>query len=269
MKPGSPRRVRRALLLLGACWLVLSTAWVARRWWAVRILDAEAAVEYGMECEWQLPFEAELEERTRWARLWPSSHVTKVSLYRATGIDPKLAWAVQVCGRLERIKVISVDGPADPRELLAWLAQLGEQPGLQELWIDEVSLTDEDLASALAHYPGLRILWLSMTKCTGANLPVMPSLEIVETSFSPISDAGLAALLRQPAVQSISIVHGEVTRAGVLQIPPLRRAGLEELHIHSFRLKQSELPELDATIRAAGPGWQFFELGAMGLQSKE
>jgi hypothetical protein len=215
MKPGSPRRVRRVLLILGACWMVLSTAWVARRWWAVRILDAEA--EYGGEFDWQLPSEAEPEESTSWARLWPSSHVTEVRLHRGSGFDPKLAWAVQVCGRLNRIKLnpISLDGPiTDPRESLAWLAQLGHQPALQELCIDELPVTDQELATVLAHYPGLRTLWLRMTKCTGANLPVMKSLETVETYFTPISDAGLAALLRQPAVQAIGIDHTEVTRAG-------------------------------------------------------
>jgi hypothetical protein len=259
MKPGSSRRVRRALLLLGACWLVLSTAWVARRWWAVRILETEAAVEYGTECRWQLAFGKGSSGIEWWARLWPTSHVKEVAIYRRAGFTPGLAWAVRVCGRLEGVsaKAAGPEISGDDREMRALLTALGPQPGVLFLGIEEVEVTDADLAALLPQLPGLRELVLWDTSCTGANFPVMPSLESVGTLRSPISDAGLTALLRQPALKSMVIFSDEVTPAGVLQVSQLRRAGLTEMRVCSERIGQREGQRLEETVRAACPDLVF------------
>jgi hypothetical protein len=250
MKPPISR-VRRTLLILGACWMVLSTAWVARRWYAVRILEKDA--QYGMLCEWQLVRGEDHEEQARWAMLWPTSHIRKLGLYRASGYPPRLAWAVKVCARLEEIEIRKspreMDEPMDPREVGAFLAGLGSQPELRTLTIEEVDLTDAEVGPLLARSPRLRELGLNLTDCTGANFPVLKELESVGTYFSPISDAGLAVLLRCPALQTINIRYGEITRAGILQIPQLRQPALKELYLHRARVSKSEAEELAGRVQ--------------------
>jgi hypothetical protein len=257
MKPGSPRRLRRALLILGACWLVLSTAWVARRAWAVLILEGNPGFNVGTA--WQVPFQAGQVGATSiplWVKLLPISYIQSIGLSSSDNYTPETGWAVKVCGRVDEVLIIGTprgNRRMDGQKAAIFLAALGPLPELRKLTIREVNMTDADLAPLLAGYPQLRKLQMLTTVWTGADFPAMQQLERIVIYDSPISDAGLAAILHSPALQSIDITQGEITSDGIRQIPRDRQPALREISIHGAKIADDEEEKLNDLLQAACP----------------
>jgi hypothetical protein len=264
MNPGaSPRRVRRILLLLGVCWMVLSTAWVARRWWAVRILDKHPYFNPS-SYRWHLGYESQDEfgDVHLWVKLLPTSYIEGLSFDGDATIDPKLGWAVRVCGRVQYLDFhvkqnFSSEPPAvDSAKYMDFVEKIGPLPELEELGIEEVDLQDAELASVLERYPRLQVLRLFMTPNTGAKFPKMERLETCIVYDAAISDEGLAAILRCPALKSLQIYRGRVTKAGLLRIPQFRRPALREVKMEALPLTRQEALEVMQAIQAACPDLQ-------------
>jgi hypothetical protein len=134
-----------------------------------------------------------------------------------------------------------------------FVAKVGPLPELEGLGIEEVDLKDEGLAALLERYLNLQTLNLSRTSYSGAKFPVMKNLEEIFAHFTPISDEGLAAILRCPALRSLEIDLGEMTKAGILQIARLRQPALKHVSIRGKHFTEEEALEVTEEIRRACP----------------
>lgn len=76
------------------------------------------------------------------------------------------------------------------------LAEIGQLPYLEELWLDETLIVDDDLAG-LRGMPNLRELHLDRTRLTDAafqHLALLPQLEVLTISQTNITSKGLKTL---------------------------------------------------------------------------
>jgi hypothetical protein len=145
----------------------------------------------------------------------------------------------------------------DPRTIEHFKDFVEKIGPLPELEVLEVDLQDDGLATLLERCPRLRSLALAETSYSGEEFPMMERLEEIYTYDTTISDEGLAAMLRCPALKSLQIVGGDkVTKAGLLRIPQLRRPALREVKIKWARLTQQEALEVVQAIQAACPDLQ-------------
>jgi hypothetical protein len=236
MTPRPPRRIRRTLLILGACWIALGTAWGARRWWAVRILEkAEAA---GNVVTWEQPLWAD----PNWSRLLPLTRLRDIDVRARIANGRELAWAVRTCGGLERLSVSEREETDD--DTPAFLRRLGPQPRLRSLSIASYPLTDEETPLFLGGFPHLYDLSLSGGKYSGANFPHLGWLRAVNFQSMPFSDAGLAGMLRCPDLFSCTLIDTEITPAGVQWLAQQKPKWLEEFILYSRRIPNAEAPAL-------------------------
>jgi hypothetical protein len=235
--------LRRTLLILGACWLVLSTAWVARRWRAVRILDkAEAS---GVYCHWQtngwLPY--------KWERLLPTSRIIDISVDRNfvnsqlanghfdDGPFPSgraLAWAVRRCGAVQYLRV-SHDARAsadDLREVRAFLLGLDQQPELQVVDLTRVALKSDEIVKLFGGFP---------------------AVQKVGIHYTPLSDEGLAAVLRSTDLRQCWLVETAVTPAGVRQVPQWKQKALKEFVVLNENLSEEDCKKLQTILETTCP----------------
>jgi hypothetical protein len=243
---------------------VLGTAWLARRWWAVRILDDGTGINY--VTAWHVPFEGQtgMDAVPLWVKLLPLSYIQSIEIYGSDHYPPEIAWAVKVCGRVDEVLIHGIprgDEPQDAQATCTFLASLGPLPELKRLQIRDMNLTDAELAPLLAGYPRLRELWLWATAWTGAGFPVLKELELIVIYDSPVSDAGLTAMLRSPALRSVEISQGWMTRDGLRQIPRDRQPALRDISIIGAKIAAEEVAELNDTLHAACPGLQIQVMG--------
>jgi hypothetical protein len=239
-------RVRRTLLILGACWLVLSTAWVARRWRAVRILEASDAARE-VSAVWQSP--AWL-GKSAWRKLWPASRIKVLYTDGRIADGKSVGWAVRVCGVQEYLQVSKTSGPSQVR---LFLLSLGPQPFLENISLANVPLDEHEIATLLRGCPRLRHLTLHNVPFSGADFPELPLLERAGFRSIPLSDAGLAALLRGPALRTFDLRKTAVTAQGVRQIPQGKPKTLEDFVIEAPGLTQAEIEEFQAMIQTHFP----------------
>jgi hypothetical protein len=233
----SPHRLRRTLLLLGACWLLLSTAWVARRWRAVYILE-KAADSGELTMNWNIPFWLSPSGDEKWTRLWPTSHLTQISTEGYFTDARAVAWAVRVCGPMENLWVNRGDGAATVRPISI-------SPSLQrELQDLHISLDEYAITVLLRESPKLQNLFIRNVPFSGAHFPTMPALETVIIARTPLSDTGLAAVLRCPALRQFLLNDSAVTAAGFRQVPQWKQKALTEFSIAAPGLTEEELHEL-------------------------
>jgi hypothetical protein len=258
MKSQRPHRLRRTLLILGVCWMVLSTAWVARRWWAVRILEkAERARE--VKCEWDWP-NWSFPLPTTWRRVLPTARISWLNLDGQLTDGAKLAWAVRTCGGAEELLVSgprsrakpSLDAalPAEKRE---FLLRLGRQPTVL-LALYSVRLGDDEMAMILSQFPKLEDLTMHGGSYSGAKFPLLPSLESVDLHDTPFTDEGLAAVLRSAALRECVLEKTAVTPAGLLRVSQEKPKSLESLRFVNAELRQEAREQMQAEFKARWPG---------------
>jgi hypothetical protein len=247
----SASRLRRTLLILGVCWLALSTAWIARRWWAVRILQ-DPANAGKILLGWEMPsWFSSHPEFAQLGRLWPTSHVNELQVFDAPADAQKLAWAIRVCGSLQQISLRFLQSPADSHALLH---TLGPQPSLRLLTLDEVAMeNDEILLQFLQRSPHLRSLLLRNVNFSGAHFPTLLDLDEVAIIATPFSDAGLAAILHCPVLRQLTLVDTSTTGFGLRQVPRWKQDALKNFHIEGTILSYEEREELQAMAQTIFP----------------
>jgi hypothetical protein len=203
-----------------------------------------------------------------WPKLLPTSYIEGLYFHGDSTVDSKLGWAVRVCGRVKKLDYSArkMNGlelhDVDPKRFAHLVSKIGPLPELEELEIKKLDLKDEELAALLERYPHLRTLSLIEARYLGAKFPVMKNLEEIRTHYTPISDEGLGAILRCPALRSIESNFGPLTKAGILQIARLRQPALKEVAISGTRLTELEGNEALELIRKACPD---LEIDVQGL----
>jgi hypothetical protein len=251
MKPAHPRRLRRTLLILGVCWLALSTAWVARRWWAVRSVNQ--AMIFSSFDVWDLPFN----KQSPWLKFFPTARVT--GIYSATIRDngQRLGWALRTCGPVNQI---AVNGGWP--EIQAFLRALGPEKELRTLAIDDARTTYESFWPILRQFPNLEYLHLTGMSGHWKDFPRMEALQSIEVHGFPgdelqFSDEDLATLLQRcPALTELRLSQGSVTREGLLNIAQWRPARLVKISILWSTLDQQDEKEFMDQMARRCPGLQ-------------
>jgi hypothetical protein len=241
------RRTRRTLLILGACWIALSTAWIACRWWAVHILETSP----GVVCTWKLPTWT----THRWSKLLPTSRVTDLKIGGRVDHPAKLLWAMRRCGPIDSLLIDpdAMPGWSEPSASLAFLTSLGPQPRVRSLHLAGLSLDDQQAAAVLHQFPGLQKLSLHWVQYSGEHFPTLPTLQDVEIYFTPISDSGLAAVLRSPSLRTCKLAYTRVSLDGLRQMPQWKQKALIQFTCTFRELPKDELEILRQTIQLACP----------------
>jgi hypothetical protein len=244
-------RFRTALWLVLAGWMVFSTAWLTRRWMAVRILDA-AGERLEVNCHWELPRWAKPPD-PRW-KLLPCARVISIDVSSSLQDGRELAWAVQRCGPLSGMGVsFDTDRVEDGREVRAFLRELGRQKQAVAIEMKNVPLENSELTDLLKRLPNLEILTLTNMPVSGAGFPPLAALRIVSISNSPISDEGLAALLRCPSLNTLNLVNTEVTLAGIRQLPHWRQKELAAFEFSNGAIAPKTQREMRAALQQSCP----------------
>jgi hypothetical protein len=269
-----PPRLRRSLLILGASWLIFSSAWIARRWWAVQVLHA--AEDAGKATTiWDTPSWLPDPSLRKWSKLWPTSRLKELSLTLYDTNVQALARAVRVCGPVE---VLYVGDGGDGDAGQTFLAKLGAQRKLTSLELANVSLEDEKLAAILSQFPELNQLHLGSLRISGPRFPALlgqssklrtlrlsyvefsgpqsftlPNLEEAFFEGTPLSDAGLAALLHSPALLTCWLVETSITPAGLRQLPQWKQPRLRGFTYGGFDAQSGEFLKLQPSLQKACP----------------
>jgi hypothetical protein len=275
--PPRSRRSRRILFLLGACWLLLSTVWVARRWHAVQILE-QAEITSEVSAEWDLPDWLPPAARDKWGKLWPTSRLYALNVTPYESNSQTLASAARVCGPPE---ALDVEESEKPGASLAFLRALGRQKSVISLGLDNVAIDEREFPELLRQFPNLQTLGLQNYRFSGAQFPVLlsqspqlktlhlkrvhfpgttfpalPALENVIFDATPLSDEGLAAVLRCPALLVCWLNETAVTTAGVRQVPQWKPKTLAGFGFANSRITREEALELDTFLQNSCPGLQ-------------
>jgi hypothetical protein len=248
----NPHRVRRTLLILGACWLVLSTAWVARRWYAVAIVE-DFVDDPAVDAVWSHPAWT----KAPWTRLLPTSQLVFLNIGSPPANGAQLAWAVRVCGLVDGLELTPdvAEGvtPGDPDQARAFLRGLGRQPGVKRLRIAWDALTAPEIPAVLEQFPQVVELHLRLPGYAGAHFPVLPALREVTFQDTPVSDEDLQWILRCPALQSCELCETAVTLAGVRQIAQWRQKALGQFILDNRDLTEEQIEEMRAAMAATCP----------------
>jgi len=224
-------------------------AWYLRRSKAIRVL--ESAQNVGLQCEWRVKYGARWTQ-SRWIKILPISSVTSVSLDYDVRNAGELARAIKVVGAVEEIGI----GQGDPDEIETFLSELGCQRALRAMYIFNVPLEGE-IGNALGKFPNLRILALVGSHYSASDFPTLEALEELDIRFSPVTDDGLAAILKCPKLRAAYMKEPAVTGNGIEQIEKWRQRALKELAITEVAVPEEDVSKLERGIQAACPDLEF------------
>jgi hypothetical protein len=248
-----PRRLRTWLWLGFACWIVFSAAWVARRWKAVRVLDAAPE----LECKWTAPVDRP------WWRLLPTTRLREVSVSGGLRDGRSLAKAVRVGGGPETLEVRPDRNPNRglrylgagelDAETRVFLFALGRLPSVQRLSLTNLPFDDDETARLLEQFPHVRNLSIAGMDCTGAKMPALEWLETVSLTVTPFSDEMLASLLHRPQLRALDLVETRVTIAGLRQLQQWRQKNFRSLYVMDQAWKTQDALALCAELQTACP----------------
>jgi hypothetical protein len=250
MLPGLSTRSRRVALVLGIAVMCGASIWIARRVEALCIIQ-----EQGVQCDWEVP---EMSYSSPLVgdllTLLPTSRLEALRDWGTSGgmtDGRKLGWAARTLGPQQELFLIG-KGADDPSQLRAFFLSLGQQPALRKLTISNHSETAWE--TVLRQFPNLRELHLVNIDASGAHFPTYPALKELLLRWTPITDEGLRAVLRCPALEVVQFDDTAITAAGIRQIPQWRQPALQEIYIVAPRFQETEAAALQEELRNACPG---------------
>jgi hypothetical protein len=211
-----------------------------------------------MNCHWEVPFGG----KSEWFKLLPNARVTSVRTYSLPPQGDRIGRALRICGALEEMNIV-LGGARKVRELDAFLAAVGRQPALKLLRIRSEKRRDESLDPAwsdhefgqrLRQFPRLEVLELTSVPYSGVNFPPLAALQEFITRDCPVSDAGLAEILRAPALRKAWIRQpAATTPEAVRQVTRHRQPALQELSLFVNGQKAGDDWMLEEMVRQACP----------------
>lgn len=163
--------------------------------------------------------------------------------------DPeRLAWAVRRVGQLRQLRVAQ----GDPEKVAKFLRGLGKQPEMENVQIFHV-LLGEELGEILPNWPRLREAGLAGTRYSGARFAELKWLENLDVSFSPLTDEGLEAILRCPALRNLYTKDSKITESAVRVIPDWRRAALKHIRLSNLNVTEERAKVLTEELTKTCP----------------
>ena len=226
-------------------------SWVYLRMEAIAAVDQETTG--GKRFYWVTPLGSgeldDMETKVRWARLLPGTKLQGVFIQNNM-IDPvRLGRALRHFGSVRDLYVSS-----DTTDRVhALLAQIGHQPHLGDLQVDEVPPLDDRLIPVIGKCPALVRIYVTHSKITGEGFPRLELLEECTLDFAPVTDAGLRAILQCPNLAKVNIQDSRVTESAVREVLKLDRPKLSLFNVSSDSVSFERLAFLLKEARDANP----------------
>jgi hypothetical protein len=250
-----PKPKKLLLALLGLFLLAaagLSLYWATQRKLALEVIEAE--IPAGLRIDWQGPGFTPTSSM-------PSSTVARYSPFTrphrvAIGfriVDPKkLGAALKHFGGIQTLSA----GSGDPEEIQELLESLGNQRSMTDLHLFHVPLDDRVLP-VLARLRSLSQLSMVPSELSGENFPLLPELRVIDLSYSPISNSGLARLMSCPNLERLSVRGEHVTRQGIFEAVKTASPTVRSLRVYGTKFLLEELDQIEAEVRKLSPALDF------------
>ncbi|MHA3772692.1 hypothetical protein ACXR0O_14250 [Verrucomicrobiota bacterium sgz303538] len=172
-----------------------------------RVIDRYSSKnEQGMQCFWRVGTQQEVRRTPSWWETIQGARPVHIHVeWPAFESDHKgaqeFAAAIRFFGSLEKFVV-----GYSCQEFMTLISGFGRQPNLTNLFCFNAPVTDE-ISRVLPLFPRLRNFAFVPSTFTGEGAPVMPELETVDLSWSPITAKGFQRIAASPKLVGIKITQ--------------------------------------------------------------
>lgn len=223
------------LALLGSMILFASAFWARR----LALVAIENEQSRGLFCKWSMPTDGKVwPYTTGWAVNLPGPRLIELGVDYDIGNPVELGQAVRQLGGVTKLSI----GQGKPDAVAAFLASLGPESSLRELYVFNVRLRNE-ASHILTNFKSLHDLAIVPSLITGESMPILPELVTLDLNASPVTDAGLNRLAALPKLESITVSGQGITAEGIRDLSILTGA-LKELIITDSVIAASSITGL-------------------------